>query len=830
MGFDLDRIPHIPLEIRETPRWVTWKAEVRDGKATKIPYNSKTGNRGRSNDESTWATFECAIETFKKGGYDGVGFMFSKNDPYCGIDLDKCRDPTSGKVEPWALSVISKMNSYTEVSPSGTGVHIFVKGALPPGQRRKDKIEVYAEGRYFTVTGDYLSLASRNIEERQEEIEWLHAKISESGTVEKTPASRSDEKDLVDEDKELLDRMFAARNGAKSQALYEGRWEGRGYPSQSEADQAFCCELAFWFGKDPIRMDRVFRQSALYRPKWDEQRGQLTYGQRTIEMATKKCDAVYSLQDKSRWKTTNPSNHEKKRTETQSTTNRQCGNGKSHTEGPGRPAEPPLPHKPFPVDVLPRELRRFVTEAANSIPCDPSYVALAALCVCASAIGAAQSIRLKEGWIERSILWGTIIGESGTAKSPVLDRVTRPLHNIQHELFEERGPATGDNVHSKTRRCIVSDVTLEALAPILETNPKGVLLCADELSSWLDFDRYRGGKNSASGGPWLSLWSGTPCYVDRKSGDQKSIYLSRPHVSILGGTQVGTLKRILGEEHVEDGLLARLLLVYPPRMSQRWTEATITRSTESEFEILVGMLWQLAPDEGESARKPRLVGLSPDAKGLFVQFVNEHAERQDEVEGGLSAAYSKLKGYCARFALLFETVQEVCGRKAGFITGESMKSAVDLTKWFSHEIKRVYAMFEETVEQREQRQLVEWMQVRGGETTARQLQRGPRRFRESITLAEKALTDLVQAGVARQRFDAPIAGGPGTTVFYLVDGGNGDTPPENTEVFDSCVAVATAEECSDNDVTEAEPVVETDRFALALGFDRQINDVDFKEV
>jgi putative DNA primase/helicase len=146
----------IPAELRARPQWVAWKAEVRDGKPTKVPYDPRTGAKAATDDPRTWASFDVAVRALEIGRYDGVGYVFAADDPYVGVDLDKCRDPETGAVEPWALEIVRRLNSYVEISPSGRGLHIIVRGKLPPGRRRKGPIEMYDSGRYFTMTGNRL--------------------------------------------------------------------------------------------------------------------------------------------------------------------------------------------------------------------------------------------------------------------------------------------------------------------------------------------------------------------------------------------------------------------------------------------------------------------------------------------------------------------------------------------------------------------------------------------------------------------------------------------------------------------------------------------------
>ena len=165
----------IPGELRRRRAWVCWRYEDREGKPTKVPYNPLTDRRARANDPSTWTSFESAVAAI--GRYSGIGVMFS--DGLCGVDLDHCRHPATGVIEPWAQEVIATLNSYTEVSPSGEGVHILLLAQLPPGGRRRGKVEIYGESspRYFTVTGARLQGACTEVRPRQAELEAVHARF-----------------------------------------------------------------------------------------------------------------------------------------------------------------------------------------------------------------------------------------------------------------------------------------------------------------------------------------------------------------------------------------------------------------------------------------------------------------------------------------------------------------------------------------------------------------------------------------------------------------------------------------------------------------------------
>ncbi len=281
----------IPKELRELPNWVAWRLEQRKGeeKPTKVPINPHTGKLASSTNPQTWTPFYRALKAIEEApALEGVGFVFTDT-PYTGADLDRCRDPETGTIEPWAQAVIDRLKSYTELSPSGTGVHIFIRAKMPGSGRKKGPLEIYDNGRFFTVTGKHLAGTPLTIEDRQVELEALHDENfppapATNGSRGPQPVNATDE--------ELIKKARMARNGAKFDRLWRGDWSE--YGSQSEADVALCEVLAFWTGADPDRIDHLFRASGLYRDKWDEHRGAETYGAITIGRALAWTGETYS--------------------------------------------------------------------------------------------------------------------------------------------------------------------------------------------------------------------------------------------------------------------------------------------------------------------------------------------------------------------------------------------------------------------------------------------------------------------------------------------------------------------------------------------------------
>ena len=143
---------NIPAEPKSYPSWVVWRYEQTDKpKPRKVLYTPGLDRRASTIDLRTWRTFNAAVESYEAGGYDGIGFVFSSGDPFAGIDLDGCRDPETGDLEPWAQKIVDVAGGYAEVSPSGRGVHIIVRGKAPNSKR--GPVEAYSERRFFTMTG-----------------------------------------------------------------------------------------------------------------------------------------------------------------------------------------------------------------------------------------------------------------------------------------------------------------------------------------------------------------------------------------------------------------------------------------------------------------------------------------------------------------------------------------------------------------------------------------------------------------------------------------------------------------------------------------------------
>ncbi len=289
-NMNLEAIPH---KLKRLPHWLGWRWETVDGRKTKAPYMiAAMRKHAKSTDPATWASFEAAARGI--AAFDGIGFAL-EGSGLAAIDLDHCRNAETGELTELARSEVERFQSYTEVTPSGTGLRIIVEGQLPEGKGRVNRaldVEVYDRGRYVTVTGDHLAATPTGIEPRQAE---LDAFLAERFSPLVPPVETGTPAPLQESDQELLVRAKSAANGGAFSALYAGQWQGR-YPSHSEADLALCCHLAFWTRRDPSRMDALFRGSGLCRKKWTDRKD---YREQTIAKACDLTPEVYSPSDAS---------------------------------------------------------------------------------------------------------------------------------------------------------------------------------------------------------------------------------------------------------------------------------------------------------------------------------------------------------------------------------------------------------------------------------------------------------------------------------------------------------------------------------------------------
>ena len=303
---------NIPAELKSLPRWVCWRFEQRGGKATKVPY-TPTGRRAKSNDPATWAAFDECRAAHERGRFDGIGFQLDGSG-IVGVDIDHARD-AAGNWNTAAADITERLASYAEISPSGEGVHIFIK-AVKPGNKSKNAaagVEMYDTKRFFTVTGNLYREGLNAVQERQEALKGVYFKYLEP--PQNVTATTGQEKhaavDFAPLDDAAIIELFESgkAGGQKSDRGKELQAYWKGMPGLytddlSTADLSLCNALAFWTQKNTAQMDRLFRQSGLYlldgrAEKWNTKHNSAgqTYGEMTIAAAVAACKVVYSTRN-----------------------------------------------------------------------------------------------------------------------------------------------------------------------------------------------------------------------------------------------------------------------------------------------------------------------------------------------------------------------------------------------------------------------------------------------------------------------------------------------------------------------------------------------------
>jgi len=451
---------------------------------------------------------------------------------------------------------------------------------------------------------------------------------------------------------------------------------------------------------------------------------------------------------------------------------------------------PPLRWKPFPTDALPTPLAEYVYNVAAAIGVDEAFVALPVLVTLAGTIGNRRRVKIKNGFEQPAILWGGIVGRSGSTKSPVLKEVTRPVEKIEIELIKRHKAAEAEHERAldawkdkakaergskpepppPVERSLTKSTTVEGLKDRLADSPAGVLCHRDELAGWIkSMNQYKKGGDDLE--TYLSMYDAASVINDRKTDDETTA-IDKAAVSILGGIQTEILRKALVGENIDNGFAARFLFAMPPERKSVWSEDEIDDRTRDRWAGLIKSL----RTEYDPSKGPHDLSMTPEAKREWIEFHDEIEERRFCAENGaLRAAYSKLKGGAARLALVLQLAHDPTAKEVGF---QAMRAGTRLAFWFAHEARRVYARFHETGEERERRELVEWIGGRGGSVTVRDVVRGPRRFRGEggTDDARAALDDLVSAGWGtwRKREPGP-EGGWTVDVFHLDDTGDGDT-------------------------------------------------------
>ena len=658
-------------ESRSLPEWIiqkgifcTWRYEERNGKRTKVPYDPRTGFPAKSNDPTNFCSWEQAKNTV---GYDGIGIGIFNG--ICAIDLDDCVRE-DGSLNDLASDVVAIMQSYTEYSPSGKGIHIlFTADRIDYDtekyyvMNRHNGIEVYVSGvtnKYVTVTGNMIRggipdnksgemtqvleryMLRKNIK-IETDVPVSHGLNGVNGT---NPV-------LCDASSGLSDDEIVSR--LANDPLWNGNWSA--YPSHSEGDMALCCKLAFWCAKNTDQMDRLFRRSLMMRDKWDRRQNGTTYGAITLQKAAKLCNDVYQPASKS--DAVAAHNRESK---------------EKDLFAPLIPLEQEVIQlPPFPVDCLPKPVRDYAVCESDNSQTAVDMAAVLGLGVLAICLQGKYVMQAKPGYQEPLSLFNAIIASPGERKSRVYSSMTAPLYEYEKIQNEQMNPKIRENENKRESlerriegldmklkrksneemekeivslkeelrnlpnlhppRFFADDCTCESLTSLMAEN-NGVFSVISSEGGIFDILTGRYSSNTKVNiDTWLKGHSGDPIRVDRLG--RPTEFIARPALSAVLTIQPSVLSTIMENSTLDGrGLLARFLYSSPP--SRIGTRSFLTPPMPDEvnqaYRELIFRLMDIPLSE-----TPMVLTLAPDTLEEMNQYFLKHeqylaGEGQDIIE------------------------------------------------------------------------------------------------------------------------------------------------------------------------------------------------------
>jgi hypothetical protein len=747
------KFANIPNELQELPQWLLWKFETDSkGRRKKVPY-SVQGHKAGVKKKSAWSSFENIQEGYLNGEWDGIFFVLTESDPFCGLDLDHvvrgkkvCRwmEKQASRFPvnfPHPKEIDSLFDSYTEKSPGGDGLRILCRGELPGSGRKMGDFEIYDRLRLLSITGhcrkgtqivdaqDVITELYRRLPRRKEQ-----ESIAQLDWCDKHPQGISDNR---------IQREM--KSNINALALWGGKLDG--YGSHSEADLALVNYLAYYAGPYPAIIDRLFRMSKLVRAKWEE-RDDYRLGTLNTVIASK--DKFHS------WK------------------------------GPKiNLPDSCLPYRSFPLSAYPSAVRQYVVRSAESIGTDPAMIAVPLLSVLAGLIGQSRRLYLKSTYHEPAILWTATIAPVGSAKSPSVGAAQLLMKDVlkllrlnnrkqwaqySEELADWQQDKEGPKpVRPTPKQLLVQNTTLEALNRRLAANWKGLIYIKDELAGWIkSFNQYRKGADAES---WLTLHNGQCEVVDRSQDDAHTECVDFT-LSLTGTIQPEVAQEVLfSKDTTQNGLAQRLLICVPPfeLVNDDGKEHLVDADLVKQMRRLGRSLYELESKMGpENDPLSFVLKQKASAKHLLLDFKNSTKREAHEMEGPVAGVWHKLNAQCARIALVLSVTRQILENPKGDarrpITVKDVEAAIQIAEWFGHEARRFYGRLDESLEEKEQRELWQWIRKKHPRgITPRELQQGKKALPTAAEARER-LEELVEARYGKLK-KRKVSSGPAPLEF-----------------------------------------------------------------
>ncbi len=457
-------------------------------------------------------------------------------------------------------------------------------------------------------------------------------------------------------------------------------------------------------------------------------------------------------------------------------------------------------YRPFPLHCLPGGVREYVVESAAYLGADPAYIALPVLGTLAGLIGVSRVARVNETFRVPGILWTMLIAPSGAGKTPALRFAREYISVIQRRLDQQNKSEQAEyevtldkwkrdcktldpdedpepKPEKPAERCVLTnDTTIERIAEKLQDNPKGMMLVSDELKTWLESFRRHGKGDYTSN--WLSIRNGEEFRMDRRSGD---IHVPMAACSVVSAIQPGILYRAMSQEFMDSGFLARFLVANPPPRAKQLRRDNADpegkaryEKTKVRYEAILEYLHSLQPlgfhddpKPGEDYYGPRpvVIDLTNEALDRYEPFYNEYSEKAVDSPDHIGAALSKLEQTPVELALVHQlaTAADVGEQGCVEIGVESMEAGLELARWFTHEMYRLYQRMDSTDEEKQYIDEIDFIReqvaTKGRLSASNFFKRFKKKYKKK-THSDDQLDKMVKAGlIALQEQPASADGG-----------------------------------------------------------------------
>jgi hypothetical protein len=368
---------------------------------------------------------------------------------------------------------------------------------------------------------------------------------------------------------------------------------------------------------------------------------------------------------------------------------------------------------PFPVDVFPSAVQEIIAETNKCLSFPVDFVAASVLYAASISIGNTYRVEIRRGHPENAVLYIAIVGRTGTNKTHPVEWILRPIKERDNLKFNEyqikrREYENLVSLSKKEReqqgyseperpfweQYLVNDFTPEALVSVHSYNKRGLGVAVDELATWFkNFDRYNKGSEQEF---WLSVWSGSPVKVNRKTSDQYNIPI--PFISVIGTIQPGVLNE-LAENRTENGFLERLMFVFPDELKREyWGDEELNPEIEENWCNIISRLLSLPlTNDNNNNPQPKLLRFTPDARSLLFEWQRKSVDQSNSPENeAISGIYAKNEIYAGRLALILQMLRYACNEDGNQIIGiKAVKGALQIVEYFKKTAIKVHSIVSE---------------------------------------------------------------------------------------------------------------------------------------